>query len=41
MNVGLILVIVICCGLLPVIISINEKKKNSSCRLELWEFETY
>ncbi len=25
MNVGLFLIIVICCGLLPIIISVNEK----------------
>lgn len=28
MNSGLILLIIICCGMLPIIISLNEKKKK-------------
>ena len=27
MNTGLILLIIICCGMLPIIISLNEKEK--------------
>lgn len=29
MNVNLFLLIVICCGLLPIIISVNEKNKKN------------